>query len=530
MSIATLVAGEAPRPRLWFLAIVLIAWNAYATCRLTLPLRSGHEAFIARQIGRTGRNHLVLGLGVTKGANVAMVRSDGSLDIHRSYSPLASWTVALPMALGVDFDLAVRLPMLVSSNLFLIGLWGFTMARWGTHPAELALLFGLLSPVFVFSYGLTCIFEILALGPLMIALALFAQGRRNGWIIALIALMSIASAMYSWICWVALVPAMVREWRIGHRKSAFGLALVILGVPIAIHFLLTGLASGHPLEDLKIFIDHIAERSASRTNVSTSSITYQAIVTLGVKRWLRGIGLIPLAFTLGCLAAVTLRRRVPGSGWLIALFALGLPLNLARNIAFFHDFFIILFVPVGAVCAGVGTWWLATRLTGENRRALAIVVILGAFLAHDFLPRLRTLRTLPQDYQQATIARMLGEVVEKNDFVIVNPAICGFDPAVVALLSDPQREQSPRPFYCGQLSQTVFVASDTADAERISRWANSGQRVVVVEVGNARFELPPSFAIRLTPSAEVPLMVGVRGSNTSLSARRPDDEERLRRR
>jgi hypothetical protein len=297
----------------------------------------------------------------------------------------------------------------------------------------------------------------------MIALALFAQERRGWWVDALIALMSIAAAMYSWICWLALVPCVVREWRLGRPRASLVLGVLILGVPTSIHFVLTGLASGHLLADLKIFFDHIAERSASRTHRTTTEISYLEIIQIGLKRWLKGIGLIPLAFTAACLVVIGLRRRMPGQGWVLALFAMALPLNLARNIAYLHDFFIILFLPVAAVCAGVGSWWLVTRLEGDRRRALAIVAILGVFLVRDVAPRFKTVRPSRVDYQQAAIARAIGQTVDKDDFVIVNPAVCGSDPESVLALGDPEREQSPRPFFCGQLSQSAgdyFLRSD----------------------------------------------------------------------
>ena len=83
-------------------------------------------AFIGRKIGRVARNHVVLGLGVIKGANATTLRDDGRLDLHRSDSPMASWTVALPRAMGFPYHASIRLPVLVSQG----GLVAERQAAW----------------------------------------------------------------------------------------------------------------------------------------------------------------------------------------------------------------------------------------------------------------------------------------------------------------------------------------------------------------------------------------------------------------
>ncbi len=496
------------RPGLRFLCVLLVAWDAYAAYRLTRPMKVGHEAFIGRQIGRSALNHLELGLDVTKGSNVSVIRQDGRPVVHRSYSPMASWTVALPMALGLDFDLSVRLPVLVSSNLFLVGLWLLVAARWGPRQADLSAMFAALSPVFLFRYGLACIFEILALGPLMMALALFARPGRGALWCCLIAGFSFVAVMDSWICWLAIVPCLARDWRLGHRRAALAIGLASVGLPVFLHFLLLGLATGDIVEDFRYFFIHIFERSSAESGAGRSQVTYGQILQLLIKRWQRGIGLVPAAFVaLGVLAVAT-RRRVPGWGWVAALLALALPLNLARNIAYLHDFFIILFVPPAAVCAGVGTYWLATRFEGRGMRMAAVVAVAAVFLGLDVVPRYRGASVFARDYDQAAIVGSIGEAVRPGDFVIANAEVCGLDPAIVPFMTDAQREQSPLPTLCGRMTQTVFVARDTLDAERIARWARPGQRVVLLEVGPARFEPAPSFEV--ASSLKGKLLVGVR--------------------
>jgi hypothetical protein len=501
-------ASPATRPSVWFLLALLIAWNSYAAFRLTEPMKAGHEAFIARQIGRSGLTHIALGLGVTKGSNVTAIRQAGDVVIHRSYSPMASWTVALPMALGVDFDLSARLPVLLSSNLFLIGLWSLVVARWGVHEADLATVFAVFSPVFLFRYGLTCIFEILALGPLMIALALFARPRRDAGRSVLIALTSMAAAMYSWICWVVIVPCLVRDWRAGHRKATLAIGTAAVVLPVALHFLLMGLASGNLWGDVWYFFYHLLERSSSHVGAEMTRVTYPQIIQILFKRLYREIGLIPLAIAAVSLIVAAARRRVTGLGWIAALLVMALPLNLARNIAYKHDFFVILFLPAVAISAGVGAWKLVTWFDRPGGRSAALSAILVLYVGVEVAPRYRSGSVSARDYEQATIARSIGEVVRVGDFVIASPEVCGLTPTAVSLMDDAQREQLPRPYFCGQMTQMVFVASDEPDIERLARSARPNQRVVLLDVGDDHLPIPASFS--KVPTSVSRLVIGVR--------------------
>jgi len=117
---ASPACGQALRPWTVAAVLILLAWNGFQAWRMTLPMRQGHDAFISRQIGRTGLNHRILGVQTTRLANVTAIRQDGGLVLHRSYGPMASWVVALSMAMGPPYDPSVRLPVLVSMNLFLI--------------------------------------------------------------------------------------------------------------------------------------------------------------------------------------------------------------------------------------------------------------------------------------------------------------------------------------------------------------------------------------------------------------------------
>lgn len=472
--------------------LVLVAWDACQVARLQRPMRIGPDAWIGRQIGRTARNHLVLGLATTRGANVTTIAQDGRLEVHRSYAPLASWVVALPLQAGFPFETAIRIPVLVSTNAFLLGLWHFARTRWGPRVAILAAAYAAFCPILLLKYGITCIFEILALGPLMVAVALFAQPARNPRVWAALAVSSIAAAMFSWITWLVIVPCILREFRAGRRAEAIGLGACALPIPVLIHFGTMAMASGDPVGDLTSFFLHIAERSSNRDFHGRPTLTYAYTLRLLERRWVRDIGLIPLAAAVACLASIAVPRlRLPGWRWLVLLFAFALPLNLARNIAL-HDFFVILFVPVAALAAGLVTAGVADRFPTPRGRAVVTALILLAFLGLDLLPKRRMLTLTPATYEWAAISDEVGRVVAPGDFVIASPEFVGQKDRAVA--PDDRREQSPRPYYCGQMAQTVFVAYDGADAARLAARARPGQRVVVLQLGGSPWELPRHFA------------------------------------
>lgn len=493
--------------------VVLILWNACQLSRLQRPMKVGAEAWIGRQIGRTARNHLVLGLATTKGANVVAIRHDGSLEIHRSYSPLASWTVALPMAAGLSFDHSIRIPVLLSLNAFFVGLWSFARGRWGATVAALALCFAASCPILLFRYGITCIFEILALGPLMVAVALFGQPVRGPKVWTGLVALSVASVIYSWICWLVIIPCVLREALKGRRAGAACVGAAAVVVPILVHFTTMALASGDPYGDVASFVSHIGERASNVDRRGRPVITYAMILRLLGTRWIKDLGTIPLACTAACLASAFVPRlRVRGWPWIALLFAFALPLNLARNIAL-HDFFVILFVPAAALSAGLVVGGAASRLRGPAAQAWAIGLILGVYFGVDVLPKLRMLTLTSASYEQAAIADEIGRVVKADDFVIVNPEVVGLSEG--SNVPDALREMSPRPYYCGQMAQTVSVAYDSSDASRLAARAHPGQRVVILEVGTRTWNLPVHFSRVETRTKQ--LLVGV---DPNLVARR----------
>jgi hypothetical protein len=507
MSRPPLIRAAWPRVRAaWPLWLVLALWNAYQVGRLGEPMKIGPEAWIGRQIGRTGLNHLRLGLGTTKGTEVNTVWSDGRLELHPAYSPLASWTVAAPLALGVPFHLAVRLPVLVSFNLFLVGLWSLARCCWGARVALLALIFAALAPGVLFRYSLACIYEFLALGPLLCSLALLARPRRGRAADALAVVSAAAAVLYSWICWLAVVPGIGREWIQGRRRMAVALVLAAVVFPTALHFTLAGLASGGLIALIGDFFGHIAERASTEIPQSGRAVTQTEIVQAMFTRWIRTIGWIPLAGTLAGLAVMR-RARPAGWGWPVALLVMALPLNLVGNIAYLHPFFIILFVPAASLLTALTADRMARALKNSRLQVAALALLLMGFFALDVLPRRKASRPTAEDAEQSAIADAIGSTVRPGDLVIVNPIVCGLKgPAAASLGED--RERTPRPYYCGQMSQSVLVALDTTDAERLADRARPDQRVVILEVGQPAWDLPASFARIEAPARS--LVIGVR--------------------
>jgi hypothetical protein len=76
------------------------------------------------------------------------------------------------MAAGLPYDLAVRLPVMCSMNLFLVGTGLLAWRLGGRVAAIVALIVSALVPVVLFRYSLLCVFENLGLGPFMLAVGI----------------------------------------------------------------------------------------------------------------------------------------------------------------------------------------------------------------------------------------------------------------------------------------------------------------------------------------------------------------------
>ncbi|WZP00038.1 hypothetical protein EP7_001655 [Isosphaeraceae bacterium EP7] len=520
MRIRTVLSGCGP------LLAVLLAWNSVQLARFDGPMRLGHEAFIGRQIGRVARNHVVLGLGVTKGANATTLRDDGRLDLHRSYSPMASWTVALPMAMGLPYHASIRLPVLVSLNLFLVGLWSFARSVWGQRVANLAVVFAGLCPVLLWRHGLTCIFEILALGPLMVTLALLARPSRSagGW--ALVIAGSIVAAMDSWICWLILIPALLVEARRNRATPALAAAFLAIVVPLVVHVGTTGLASGNVVDDLAGFARHVVERSSARADAGKVEITYPLIVQLLIKRWVRNIGTSTFVATIVLISAMVFGRLrgkpIPGASWMVGLLAFALPLNLARNIAYLHDFFVILFIPSAALSLALVTSRLASRFEAPRRRAVFLGLVVAWFTLGESLPKYRAAFARRPDAVQSEMALAIGRAIDESDFVLASPGACGLTTETALALGE-DRHRIPLPTYFGLVSQGALVAVDAADAERLAARARPGQRVVLVVVAERQAAWKPPASFKTLDSPSRSLALGVLSGASRVAGGGPGD-------
>jgi hypothetical protein len=212
--------------------VVILAWDAYQIPRLAGPPTGDQDRWGSRQIGGTGSRHVTLGLRRTCGANVRSISRDGTLNVHVSYPPLASWTVAALLASGLSFNVSIRLPVLISMNLFFIGQWALARALWGRTAAGLAVAYAALCPFILFKCGLMCVFESLALGPVMLAAGLLATPARGGLARLAIVTLAVISVLYCWIAWIIVLPCAVREVVLDRRRFGILLGATSVIIPV----------------------------------------------------------------------------------------------------------------------------------------------------------------------------------------------------------------------------------------------------------------------------------------------------------
>lgn len=513
-----------PRPAPWYALAILavLAWNVVQVGRFSQPPREGHDGYISRQIGGAAYRHLAVGFGRTGGSNTWCFNRAGAPVVHKSYPPLSSWTVAVPLAAGLPFNAATRLPVLLSMNLFFLGLWGLAVRLWGVQVAGMALAFAAGCPVVLLKYPLLCVFESLALGPLMACLALLAGPGRRLETRAAILVLAAASVLYSWICWVAILPCLAREAALGRRAFAAALVVASIVLPVGIYLVTISLSSegaGGLAPSLVSFFGHLRElASGNMDETGEQSITFVHMVRIMAERCLNLVGRVPTVLTLALMA-----RLVAGAGetrgwaWLVLLVVFALPLNLfARNVAFHHDFFILLMVPalaLGSARAALGLFggpeaWAPRRLVG-------VAVLLLGFLYLDVLPHRGWRRSTDADRRQEQIADLLAATIGPADLVIVNRGADIRSHYDRELLRDlvrrgvEERESIGSPPYFGRVIPSVFLAFDEAEAAAIASEARPGQRVVVVEADSDHFPLPPGF--RPVPHSVDRLVIGTRG-------------------
>jgi hypothetical protein len=485
-------------------ALVILAWDAYQVPRLAEPMADFHEQWVGRQIGGTGLRHLMLGLRRTGGANVRDVKQDGSLTLHTSYPPLASWTIAALLAAGLPFNVATRLPTLVSMNLFFVGLWALARALWGARAAGFAVAYAALCPFILFKVGLMCMFESLALGPVMVAAGLLASPARGRLARLAIVTLAVTSALYCWIAWIIIVPCAAREWVLGRRRFGFALAAASVVIPAAVHLVTIGLAIGSArelLNQLSTLSQHVLLRSSPPVTETGSAINHPKMLRVLADRCIKLVGCVPTVAALILLGRLAVGWDRNRSGfWVPLLIAFGLPLSfVALNIAFLHVYLMVTLVPALALSAAWVSVGPFENLDGPPWRGLAagLIVFLG-FVYLDVWPNRWIARVEPEDVRSEQIFELVGRTIRPDDFVIVNPPIANLawhkgssqDPSK---LRDDEREVRAMPYYFSKTAQAVFVATGEADAARVASWARPGQRVVIVEADKDIFPLPKGF-------------------------------------
>jgi hypothetical protein len=465
-----------------FIAI-LLAWNAFQLSLFDKPQKWMLDVWISQQVGRTARNHLVLGLGRTKGANITGVKQDGTLIIHASYSPLASWTAAVPMALGVPFRASTKIVTIASMNLFFIAFWYVLRQHGNPWVASFGAAYAAMFPVTLLEYGQSCIFEILGLGPTFCAFALFSQPRRTPGIWLAIAMASILGVMYSWFDLMIVGPCILREVLVRGRREGLIIGALALVVPIAVHFTILVLASGST-EPIRSMFSHALERTGSVGDRS-EVIRYTHVVYMVVTRWKELLGTLAFAATVLWLIHQLIEWRKTEVGFTTAvLLAYGLPLNLVMRNASNHEFFIIMFAPLAALALARVSWiFLGSTGARESRLLLGMALVFLCFLYSDvWIVRFHAHRG-EFDTRMAAIGDEVARNIRLGDFVIAGPSFVEnpYLPDGSRLPAESQSREFIRDFgYFGQMAQGAFLAYDAADAANVMKWARPDQQIIIL--------------------------------------------------
>jgi hypothetical protein len=492
-----------------FIAIMLV-WNICQFYYINKPHRGWLDAAISQQIGRTARHHLVLGLATTKGASVTCVKHDGTLWLHSSYSPLASWTVAMPMALGLPFRESTKMVAIASMNLFFMAFWYVLRQNGDPYAASLGVAFAAFFPATPMQYGQACIFEILGLGPTFCALALFSQPQRTPGIWVAIAVASILGVLYSWFDLIIVVPCLVREILVGNHRRRLIIGALILVVPIGLHFATLVLASGST-QSIREMFTHALER-AGPGGSHGEVIPYTKVVSGTVYRWKTLLGTLAFAATVLWLVHQFIQWRKTTEGFTTAvLLAYGLPLNfIMRNASLYHEFFVVMFAPLSAL-ALARVAWIILRSTGarEGRLLLGMALVFLCFLVYDVIPFRYLARFSEGDIWRAAIGDAIARDIRPGDFVIAGPSFF-FQPTLPngSRFPEEEREMIPHPVWFGRMVQSAFIAYDAADVARIKKWARPDQRIVLLLQGDEILDIAQD-GFRPIPTGIKGFVIGV---------------------
>ncbi len=489
------------------LIAVCCLWAAFNIPRVGQPFHGWIDSYVSSQIGAHAYNHLKWGLGVTHGANVWAVNYEGKPQIWYSVSPLASWLVALPLAAGVPLQPAVRLVLLLLSLWFLIGFWWFVRNVWGAYAANVAVAVAVVLPVSL-QYGIAFGADNKAFGPLFTALALVTSGRRrDGRWLAAFGICGAIAVLFSWLSWLLLLPALGLEWRRGHRRLAVGAALLVVLAPLVVHavpVLLSGITPATAAEHFAERVGGSQMHTQGRPPLSYPDLVHRLLVWSFTTPSFYG----PLAATLGlgtlgaALGAALRGRRFrwPGTFWLLLLAAYALPYNLlARNVATYHESFMVLFVPAIGVCGGIvsAKWreWTGRRDRGGWAWVMP-TALLGGLLITATWPGRGAFLPAALDYELRDMALYLGEVMTPETVLVASARAADIPSLEGVPLALQARDRVIPPFITCLTGRTAYVVTDATELTALLALLPSGRPVIVIQNKGDLEPLPGGLARR----------------------------------
>lgn len=197
--------------------------------------------------------------------------------------------------MGPPYDPSVRLPVLVSMNLFLIGTGLLAWRLGGSRASLAAMIVAALAPVVLFRYSLLCVFENLGLGPFMLAVGIGLRPETRKRSIAVGSLATLA-VLFSWVFLAVLVPWLVSDAVRRRRAGSAFLVLATMAVPLAVYLATFQAVTGDCLGDVRSFLGHVAERSSWSTLRAndTTVLTPALMVRLNGVRLIRNLGRVPV--------------------------------------------------------------------------------------------------------------------------------------------------------------------------------------------------------------------------------------------
>jgi len=412
------------------LVVALLLWSAMNVPRIGQPFKLGHDAYVSSQFGAFAYRHATLGLKMTRGCLLTAIDYEGKPRFYSSYTPFASWLIALPMLFGLTLHTTVRLVTCLFYILFLISLWAFSRHVWGQRVANVAVMTAVVLPVSL-RYGLSLYWD-MSFAPLFCALALYASPRPRTvrWAVAT-GLASTAAALTHWLSWLLIVPCVVREIRQGHRKLAATVGAAAVLIPLIVQVSALSV-TGVPLS---MFLTRVADRmGATQWQGAAPVMGYRQLLGTFIERMCYSLGPIPF----GLMSVVTIVAIVaemqrdpslfPTRRWLFLLWAYALPLGLlARNLVTYHDMTFYL-VPLAAISTGIAfKWGLDQPLQGRCRQ---LAVYSGAFLllfsvaASGIWPIRASFAPTPDDYATREVARTLALRCRGIQPLVISPGCC----------------------------------------------------------------------------------------------------------